>query len=195
VRNSSCVMVGRLREKSPSPRPISSKMVAKSGVPDAGSDSGYRNLQHVPAPGRHGQADHQGQAAVHARRNALQALGALRRLCSFPRPPALLLEIDSQIAEIDKEEQQETHQLLGQRVPESSLVPIVQLSQISMIAAKKVQNLLIQHPFSPRYVKSENSAAHSHPYGHPERHNAASHFTARTKFHIVKNSNPTDCLN
>jgi hypothetical protein len=33
------------------------------------------NLRDVPGQGEHGQADHQGQAAVQTRRNALQALG------------------------------------------------------------------------------------------------------------------------
>jgi hypothetical protein len=39
------------------------------------------------------------------------------------------VEIDSQVADIDKEEQKKAHQLLGQRIPEGSLIPIVQLSQ------------------------------------------------------------------
>jgi hypothetical protein len=56
------------------------------------------------------------------------------------------MEIDGQIADINEEEQKKAHQLLGQRVPEGSLVPIVQLSQKFHWYAAKIQNLVNSTP-------------------------------------------------
>ena len=87
------------------------------------------NLQKIPAQRNNSQHYHQHQALVQAFGYPLQDRHRRPRFRHFLGHHTLLMDIDAEVKEIDEEEQQETHQLFGQRVPESALDPVVETSE------------------------------------------------------------------